>query len=114
MEDRRQWERSPASFYAEIRRGDTGQILGHLGDISIRGLLMIGSVPLTVGDRLPLQIELPRDAGPMKYLEVRAQVCWSQPDLNPDLNASGLEFLRGGTADLAVVETLRRLLSSTY
>jgi hypothetical protein len=112
MDDRRKQERRAAGFYAEVSCVDTGRLLGHLANISSGGMMIVGEASLGIGKRLHLRIELPHGTAHDDYLEVTVQVRWSQPELEPGLYASGLEFVREGAPKADAIERLCRILAS--
>ena len=113
VDERREFDRHPTSFYSEVRYADTGELVGSLTEISAGGMMLVGDKPLEVGRKLRLQIELPREVGPGPHLEVTAQVCWSDRDPNLYLYASGLEFSHDKT-NTDVAAYLGRILKGTH
>jgi|WetSurMetagenome_2_1015567.scaffolds.fasta_scaffold1092021_1 hypothetical protein len=110
MDQEREFERLPAGYHAEVRRLDTGAIVGHLADISLGGAMLIAEAPLTVGATLALSVELPRSARIGENLAVDAVVRWCEPDLTPGLYSVGLAFRGKGPAAAEAHHTLQRML----
>jgi hypothetical protein len=110
MDERRDSERTRAGFQAEIRRADTGDVVGHLADISEGGLMLVGDRSLKVDEIVGLAIELPRDAGKASSVEIEARVCWIQPEVEPGMLAVGLEWTDPAAAASETVKRMRRLL----
>jgi hypothetical protein len=110
MSDHRRHERKSAAFHAEIRRRDSGEILGNLADISDGGLMLTTEQPLTVDAIIELEIELPRDSVEGTSVVVPARVRWCEPDLAPGVYAAGLEFIGDGLPSRGVYQQLRRRL----
>lgn len=98
MSQDRRFERASTSFHAEVRRRDTGAVIGHLCDISLGGAMLISETPQTVGATLALTVELPRGSRIGEYVPIEAQVRWCEPDLAPGLFSVGLAFSGGGEA----------------
>jgi len=111
MSNDRQFDRQSAAYHAEVRRLDTGAIVGHLGDISIGGAMIAAEAPLVVGARLALAIELPRTARVGETVVVEAVVRWCEADLEPGLYNVGLAFADQGPAAAEAHQILQRLLS---
>ena len=110
MDEKRIFERNAATFYAEITRSDNGHLVGHLADISLSGMMTTGDALLTAGDKFQPTVELPRNGGPARHVEILARVCWSRPDLEADVFVSGFEFLSGTAQNAENVAVLYREL----
>jgi hypothetical protein len=113
MSSDRRYERLPAAYHAEVRRLDTGAIVGHLADISLGGAMLIAETPLEVGTRLSLAIELPRNLQAGGNVAVDAVVCWCEADLVPGLHSVGLAFRGDGQAAAEAHHTLQRMLGES-
>lgn len=110
----RQFERLPAAYHAEVRRLDTGAIIGHLADISLGGAMLISETPMEVGTQLALSVELPRGVRVVgSSVAVDAVVCWCEADLAPGLYSVGLAFRGEGRAAAEAHHTLQRALGES-
>ncbi len=111
MEERRGYRRSALVYYLKVHDADSGELLGHLADITPQGLRVVGhDLALVPHRRYRLRIEMPeqyRDAGD-PVLE--ADCLWSGPDVNPDLHAAGLRFADLDPVRQQTVEDLIHLL----
>ena len=110
MSKDREFERLPAAYHAEVRRLDTGAIVGHLADISLGGAMLTAEAPLEIGARLSLSVELPRGVRVGDSVAVDAVVCWCEADLTPGLYNVGLAFRGEGRAAAEAHHTLQRTL----
>ncbi len=113
MSKDRKYERLPAAYHAEVRRLDTGAIIGHLADISLGGAMLITEAPLEAGARLSLTVELPRGVRVGGSVAVDAVVCWCEADLAPGLYSVGLAFRGEGRAAAEAYHTLQRALGES-
>lgn len=95
MDERRIFDRVPASFFSEITCSDTGRLVGHLADISLSGMMIVGAEALKAGDKMRVQVEMPRSSDLPGQIEVAVRVCWSRPDVDPGTWVSGFEFHSG-------------------
>jgi hypothetical protein len=107
----RKYERHSAAYHAEVRRQDTGGIVGHLADISLGGAMLVTEAPLVVGVHLALSIELPRGSRVGENVAVDAVVRWCEADLAPGLFNVGLAFRGEGAAAAEVRQLLQRMLA---
>jgi len=111
VDERRIFDRVPASFFSEITCSETGRLVGHLADISLSGMMIIGAEELTSGEKMRVQVEMPRSADLPPRIEVAVTVCWSRPDVDPGTWVSGFEFMSGTDTAAHNVALLVRTLS---
>ena len=110
MSQERKDERQPAAYHAEVRRRDTGEIIGHLADISAGGCMLTAERCVDPGTRLSLVVELPRQTGRDDSVPVEARVRWCEEDLTPGLFSVGLQFEDDDTGAAHTGQLLQRLL----
>ncbi|HAS51866.1 MAG TPA: hypothetical protein DCS21_09065, partial [Gammaproteobacteria bacterium] len=68
-------------------------LLGHVVDISLGGLRLIGSEALSIGEVIPLRMEASLESGRRESCELQGKTVWSGEDENPGWFTAGLEFL---------------------
>ena len=91
MSDKRKHRRASLLYYLKIYDSATDQCIGHLVDISLGGLKMIGESKINPKKSHQFNISLPEDHV-HKSFAVMATSCWSKTDINPDYIASGFTF----------------------
>lgn len=69
----------------------TEEPIGHLGNLSVGGMLLIASVPLVEDALYQLRFSLPD--GDAQHLEVGAHVLWRDDASAPGQSWAGLRFL---------------------
>jgi hypothetical protein len=107
MEERRRYPRKPLLFYARIFDRKTGQLLGHLADITPNGFMLIGAEALPSGRSFHLHLELPEGfAFKEQHLHFEASSIWSQPDLEPSQYATGFELAEVCQHALEIIEQI--------
>ncbi len=106
MSERRKLHRRHLIFYLRLQDARTGELMGFLGDISPKGLLMISEQPLAVGRTLHLQLLLPHEIEGRNAVELEAVVRRCAPDYNPQFHAIGMEVNELEPAVLKVLEEL--------
>ena len=97
-----------------------GYLLGYLGDLTLKGAMVIGERELTVNTEITLAIELPelKDVSSSRItLPVRA--VWIQQDISPEFFNIGFEFkevtLEQSNIIQAIIDTYEfRRGASTY
>lgn len=95
-------------FYLTIRNRENGNVIGELGDITERGVLIISDRMLSITDTLHIAVELPKGEDyPDKTLNIDVEVQWSKPDpSNAELALSGCRITRCSTDDLDLIRNL--------
>ena len=93
MSERRKQERKNLIAYTPVHDLYTGALLGHLGDLSFHGLMVIGDKPVKEGVEITLAVELPELPGILsKRITMPARVVWVKPDISPEFFNIGFEF----------------------
>jgi len=77
MQERRQEQRKNLMAYTQVFNLSDAHLLGYLGDLNLKGVMVIGNKPLTENTELTLAI---------------ARVAWSQQDISPEYFNVGFEF----------------------
>lgn len=70
-------------------------LLGYLGDLTMRGALIIGTSITTINKKSMLQIDFPSDIPdiPMIKIQLPARIAWCRQDESPQYYNIGVEFL---------------------
>ncbi|EIJ40945.1 PilZ domain-containing protein [Beggiatoa alba B18LD] len=98
-------------LYLEIIDRDTQTLLGHLGDLSKEGVLIITDKPLKMNGIYNIRIQLPEDEDISKpYIDVKVEVRWEKPDINPALQLVGCHFIEIDPEDLYVIDDVSEVL----
>lgn len=93
MTERRKEERKNLVAYTPVYDLYSGEMFGHLGDLSPRGAMVIGDKPATEGLEVTLAIELPELPGvTAKRMTLPARIVWTLPDISPEYFNIGFEF----------------------
>ncbi len=95
-------------FYLTVRNREGGEIVGELGDITEKGLLIISDHLLTVADTIPIAVELPKGPDyPDSTLDLTVEVQWSKRDEdNTDLALSGCSIVGPNENDKDIIRKL--------
>ena len=88
----------------------TRRLLGHMGDLTVEGLLLLSPDPFPIGAVLDLEVVLPKGFEG-ESLTARAATQWSQRDANPALHLVGLRFENLGLREQVNVELLCKLVA---
>src|SRR5512141_1630688 len=92
--ERRRRERRTFSHYMRLMHEGTGELVGHLVNISREGFRLESMRPVAVNKDFPLRIELPRDITDKPYMVFMARSKWCRPDrIDPTLFDAGFEIV---------------------
>lgn len=70
----------------------SGQLLGHVVDITTEGVKLISKTPLALHTDYQFQIVFAKGFEDEKIIDVEAEAVWANKDINPDYYATGLKF----------------------
>lgn len=94
MPNQRQYDRRDSIFYLKVYSQDTDELLGHVVDISEKGIMMVASAPMQTGRQLALRMHLPEPVSEdIQTVDFEAESRWCEPEANPDLYDIGFEIL---------------------
>lgn len=106
--DKRKVQRWHLVFYLRVFDGQSPTIVGHVVDISRRGLMLVCDEPVEKGRALTLRMKLPKEQAGRQEILFDAVCRWCRQDANPDFYIAGFKFA-ALPADLG--EHLRQLVS---
>ena len=111
-EERRRQERFSLECYLKVIEADTETLLGHIVDISLGGMKLIGNSPIAPGQdfRLLLEISLGGDNKAKVFVEARS--VWTLEDINPGFHNTGFSFLGLSSRAEATINNLIATLSA--
>ncbi|HQC73209.1 MAG TPA: PilZ domain-containing protein [Candidatus Competibacteraceae bacterium] len=93
-EERRAYERYSANFYLCIHEQQSGELLGHIIDISLGGLKLLHQEPLATDIDQPLRVRLAAalENGLHTNIDLTVRVVWSGMDDNGVDYNTGVQF----------------------
>ena len=107
MAERRQIERRSISYYMRIVDAQANQLIGHLADISVKGLKMDSQKPLPVGKKYRLRLNTTADVADKDFIEFEACSKWCQLDpIEPVLFDIGFEITEIDPHDVGIVQNI--------
>jgi c-di-GMP-binding flagellar brake protein YcgR len=90
--DLRQVSRKYLVFYLRVFDGMSSKILGHLVDISEKGIMLVGDNPIPVGEDYRLRMRLPTQMKDHTDIIFTATSRWCKNDANPDFYLVGFQI----------------------
>jgi hypothetical protein len=107
MSERRTAPRKNFSFYMRILNDDTGEILGHMVEISNTGLRLETTESLPLEKDYYLRLELTPDLGDVPYIVFIARTKWCKIDeLQPNLYHAGFALVEALPEDRQVLQRI--------
>jgi hypothetical protein len=79
-------------YYLRVFDRDSGELLGHVADITTEGLMLVSERPVEVHKTYRLRMNLPGNLFGREALEFEAQALWSNNDINPAFFDSGFRL----------------------
>ena len=76
-------------YYLKVYDKNSGELIGHMADITTRGVMVINETPVEDNKAFTLSLELPENFGEDKFLEFEAESHWHDKDINPKYFANG-------------------------
>ena len=115
--EKRKVPRRHLVFYLRVFDGMTSRILGHLVDISERGVMLVSDTPVQENEEYRLRMKLPKEIGGRSELLIEAESRWCRADSNPEffitgfqiyrLNKEYKEFIQQLIEDFSIEETMQ-------
>ena len=93
-------------YYLRVFDLETGLPIGHLVDLTVRGMMMISEEPLATEKVYRMRMDLPPRLFEQEQWEFTARSIWSKPDVNPAFQDTGLKFVAITRDDELIIEDL--------
>ena len=90
--EKRQVDRWYLVFYLRVFDGMSSKILGHLIDISQKGIMLICDNPVEVNEEYRLRMRLPNQMKDRDEIIFSATSKWCKRDTNPDFYLAGFQI----------------------
>ena len=107
MRERRKLKRRSMSYYMPVIDPKTEQIIGHLVDITMQGLMMDSQLLIPIDKDWELRLNVTADVADKNYIEFLGRCKWCQPDaLEPYLNDIGFEIISISPHDAEIIQRI--------
>jgi hypothetical protein len=107
MKERRKDERKSLMAYTQVFDLYGGFLLGYLGDLHLRGAMVIGDKTMPENTELTVSIELPElENIKAVRMTIPARVVWCQQDLSPQFFNIGFEFKEVSAEQKEMIEAI--------
>jgi hypothetical protein len=106
MQERRKFDRKYLMFYTRVFNRETGELVGHLADLTAEGAQLICEQPVATDQLFHLSMDLPIGAFSKQFLNFDAQCVWCKPDIDPNFYGAGFHLINLNDDDRAIIERI--------
>ena len=109
MDERRELGRKNLIIYSRVSGRNVGNLLGNLCDLGLKGAMIIREEPQERNTVILLRFDLPdlgRDLFDVEHMDIIARVVYCQPDVYPNFNNIGFEFLEVDSQQKTFIERM--------
>lgn len=106
MGDKRRIKRRHLIYYLQVFDNDTGNLLGHLVDITVEGVMLVSESPIETGREFKMKMLLPEEYAGQKEILFTGKSHWSRQDVNPTFHDTGFSLPEIGPREREIIELL--------
>ena len=106
MQDRRKLKRRHLIYYLRVFDRRSGDLLGHLVDLTTAGIMLISESPIPADHAYACRMVLPGQGDDQREVTFEAHSIWSKRDVNPAFYATGFRLERPDPEAVAAIEGL--------
>ena len=107
-DDKRKFKRRHLIYYLRVFDNSNGELVGHLVNITVEGIMLISETPIQIGKHYELRMVLPAEILSKQELVFPAESVWCKKDVNPDFYAAGFQIGGIPIEDVGIIESLIR------
>jgi hypothetical protein len=104
--ERRGLKRRHLIYYLRVFNRETGELIGHLVDVTRGGIMMINEKPVPIGEEYELRMALPEEIWGKNFLDFKGKSLWSTKDVNPDFYNTGFQISGLDGHEIDIIERL--------
>ena len=91
FQETRKLKRRHLIYYLEVFDDASGDLLGHLVDLTVEGMKLVSKNKIEVGKEFTMKMIMPEEYSKERFVRFQATSMWSNPDVNPDFFATGFK-----------------------
>ena len=88
-QNQRDLKRHYLIYYLRVFNRENGEVMGHLVDITTKGIMIMRDSPIEVGLNYSMRIRWRNGAGRLQLADFDGICRWCRPDINPDFYGAG-------------------------
>ncbi|MBE3119084.1 MAG: PilZ domain-containing protein [Candidatus Atribacteria bacterium] len=104
-------ERTRLIYHLRVFNSANEEFLGHMVNITPKGMMLIGESPLTKGMKYSLRMDLPRNVMQERHVAFTAESTWCRLDPSGNFYSIGFRFVE---LDSEGLEMIQRLANDFY
>lgn len=105
-ENKRILKRHYLIYYLRVFNRENGEVLGHLVDITTKGIMIMRDSPINVGEDYKLRIRWRNSSGKLQLADFDGVCKWCRPDVNPDFYGAGFVITSAAPEHVAAISNL--------
>ncbi|MCD7896429.1 MAG: PilZ domain-containing protein [Planctomycetaceae bacterium] len=106
--EQRNLKRHYLIYYLRVFNRSSGEVLGHLVDITTKGIMILRDSPIEVGVNYSLRIRWRNNDGRLQLADFDGICRWCRPDVNPDFYGAGFAIT---TANQEHIDAIQQLIT---
>ena len=106
--NKRDMKRHYLIYYLRVFNRVNGEVLGHLVDITPKGIMIMRDSPIEVGLNYSLRIRWRNSAGKLQLADFDGVCRWCRPDVNPDFYGAGFAITSASPEHVEAIQSLIR------
>ena len=106
MNEKRKLNRRHLIYYLRVFDRSTNEPVGHMVDITAKGIMLISENPVKLDALFQLKMDLPQGMGAKDQLYFDARSVWQKKDINPKFLNTGFKFRKVSRDHFVVIEQL--------
>ena len=79
-------------YYLRVFDNLTGDLLGHLVDLTVEGLMLVSEEPIKTKKHYELRMVLPKEIHNQTTVTFEAESLWNKKDINPSFYVTGFRI----------------------
>lgn len=104
--NKRNLKRHYLIYYLRVFNRVTGEVLGHLVDITTKGIMLMRDSPIEVGLNYSLRLRWRNGAGKLQVADFNGTCRWCRPDVNPDFYGAGFAITHAEPGTIDAIQSL--------
>ncbi len=104
--NKRNMKRHYLIYYLRVFNRENGEVLGHLVDITTKGIMIMRDSPIEVGGTYCLRIRWRNSAGRLQLADFDGVCRWCRPDINPDFYGAGFAITAASPEHIDAISRL--------
>ncbi len=92
VDNKRKVDRKYLVFYLRVFDGMSSNVIGHVVNISSKGVMLLSDNPTPVNEEYRLRMRLPTEITERGEIIINATSRWCRQDVNPDFYLTGFQI----------------------